>query len=197
MTDNSVSILRDVCDAISREGTNAAAAILRSGLPFKARPAESRRYTPGQCTRIFFRDGFLDRYSGTKLVFPGTLRLLSELFKHDFPYHRNWRMDACHSAYYELYPTVDHKVPITLGGTNDDENLVTTSQLNNSRKANFLIEDLGWTLHPQGNPQEWDGLSNWFVSQIQQHDELLQSNKSLVGWYRAAKTSLRQYRLSG
>jgi hypothetical protein len=73
--------------------------------------------------------------------------------------------------------------------------LVTTSQLNNSRKANFLIEELGWTLHPQGNPQEWDGLTSWFVGQIQQHNEL-QSDRSLTQWYRAAEANLRQYGLS-
>jgi hypothetical protein len=196
--DNSVSILRDVCDAISREGQEAGAAILRSKLPFEARPPKSRKYTgPAKCIPIFFRDGFIDRYSGAKLVFPGTLRLLSELFKDEFPYHLHWRTDACHWAYYELSPTVDHKVPITRCGTNDPddpENLMTTSQLNNSAKANFLIEELCWTLHPKGNPQEWDGLTSWFVNQIQ-HTER-QSNKSLAEWYRAAKISLRQYGLT-
>ena len=98
-------------------------------------------------------------------------------------------MDACHWAFYELFPTVDHKVPNTRGGKNDDENLVTTSQIHNSAKANFLLEELGWALHPQGNVQEWDGLTSWFVSQIQ-HDELLKSDKSLAQWYRAAKGSL-------
>jgi len=195
VVDNTVSILRDVCDAISREGLDAGAAILRSKLPFEARPPKSRKYTPTQCTRIFFRDGFLDRYSGAKLVFPGTLRLLSKRFSREFPYHRNWRMDACHWAYYELFPTVDHKVPITRDGTNDEENLVTTSQLHNSAKAHFLIEELGWTLHPPGNPQEWDGLTSWFVSQVQ-HDEL-QSDKPIAQWYRAAKSSLKKYHLSG
>jgi hypothetical protein len=135
-----------------------------------------RRYTPSQCTAIFFRDGFIDRYSGARLIFPGTLRLLSKILKDDFPYHRNWRTDACHWAFYELFPTVDHKVPITRGGTNDPENLMTTSQLNNSAKANFLIEELRWTLHDPGNPQEWDGLTSWFVSQIQR-DKMLLSDK--------------------
>jgi hypothetical protein len=195
VTDNSTSILMDVCDAIAREGQDAGGAILRCKLPFTARSAESRKYAHSQCTKIFFRDGFIDRYTGAKLVFPETLRLLSNFFPHDFPYHRNWRMDACHAAYYELFPTVDHKVPITRKGTNDENNLVTTSQLNNSRKANFLIEELGWTLHPQGNPQGWDGLTSWFVGQIQQHNEL-QSDRSLTQWYRAAEANLRQYGLS-
>ena len=52
--------------------------------------------------RVYQRDGFVDRYSGHRLVFPAALRALSELLPNEFPHHANWRMDACHFAYYEL-----------------------------------------------------------------------------------------------
>ncbi|MFZ1427770.1 MAG: hypothetical protein WAS21_13460 [Geminicoccaceae bacterium] len=48
---------------------------------------------------MFTRDGFVDRYSGERLVFPGTLRLLAKLLPNEFPFHSNWRTDACHFAF--------------------------------------------------------------------------------------------------
>jgi hypothetical protein len=33
---------------------------------------------------VFARDGFVDRYSGERLVFPGTLRLLAKLLPNEF-----------------------------------------------------------------------------------------------------------------
>src|SRR5262245_64338066 len=65
-----------------------------------------RKYSDEQKTRLFLRDGFIDRYSGDRLVYPGVLRLLSHLFPEDFPYHPNWKYGVCHLWYWELYPTV-------------------------------------------------------------------------------------------
>jgi hypothetical protein len=57
------------------------------------------------------RDGFCDRYTGRRLVFPGVLRLISELFPKEFPWHPNWKQGVGHSLYWELSPTVDHVIP--------------------------------------------------------------------------------------
>lgn len=59
-------------------------------------------------TELFVRDGFIDRYRGTRLVYPPTLRLISEELPEQFPYHRNWKMSETHHAFWELTPTVDH-----------------------------------------------------------------------------------------
>lgn len=80
----------------------------------------------------FVRDGFIDRYSGRHLVFPGTLRVLSTLFPEDFPFHPNWKTQFTHPAFWELFPTIDHIVPVARGGLDVPENWVTTSQLRNS-----------------------------------------------------------------
>jgi len=66
--------------------------------------------------RMQLWDGFIDRYSGQRLVFPGALRLLSHLLPAQFPFHTNWKTDSCHLAFYELFPTIDHVVPISRGG---------------------------------------------------------------------------------
>ena len=95
-------------------------------------------------TRVFARDGFVDRYSGDKLVFPGTLlRLLSALMPDEFPAHPNWKMSASHVMYWELCPTIDHLVPVARGGADNESNYVTISMLRNSAKAHWTLEELG------------------------------------------------------
>ena len=93
-----------------------ASTILAAEYPFTPLPNAGRNYSPGQCMAVFVRDGFIDRYSGRRLVFPGTLRLLSLLLPQEFPFHSNWKTDACHSAFWELFPTIDHVVPVSRGG---------------------------------------------------------------------------------
>ena len=65
-------------------------------------------------------------------------------------------------------------------------NWVTTSQLRNSAKANWTLEELGWKRHQAGDYDEWDGLTGWFVEFVDTHKELLQQHSYLKTWYRAA-----------
>jgi hypothetical protein len=134
---------------------------------------------------VFVRDGFIDRYTGARLVFPGTLRLLSMLFPSEFPFHANWKTDACHIAFWELFPTLDHVVPVSRGGADTEDNLVSTSMLHNSAKANFLLVELGWQLRPPGELADWDGLSGWFVGEVAKNPTLLKQ-PYLRAWHGAA-----------
>ena len=79
-----------VCQALARDDRRGAAAIAREEYPFTAARNAARRYSEYQMTQLFTRDGFIDRYSGDRLVFPGTLRLLSTLMPEEFPAHPNW-----------------------------------------------------------------------------------------------------------
>ena len=99
-----------------------------------------------QCMQVFARDGFIDRHSGRRLIFPGTLRLVSMLFPETFPFQTNWKADACHFAFYELFPTIDHLIPVSRGGADSDNNRVSTSMVRNAAKANFTIQELGWRM---------------------------------------------------
>jgi hypothetical protein len=56
--------------------------------------ATKRQYSKSQATRILVRDGFCDRYSGDRLIFPGVLRILSDLFPRQFQWHPNWKIGA-------------------------------------------------------------------------------------------------------
>ena len=134
---------------------------------------------------VFMRDGFVDRYSGKLLVFPGTLRLIHKILPSEFPFQKNWKMSETHIAFWDLLPTMDHVVPIARGGTDSVENLVSTSQLKNSIKSNWLLEELGWQLHPISNNVEWVGLTGWFLEYVDRNPEYL-TDPYIRAWRNAA-----------
>src|SRR5262249_23509828 len=130
-------------------------------------------------------DGFIDRYSGQRVVFPGILRLLSRLLPQEFPFHPNWKMAETHPAYWELFPTLDHVVPVARGGPDSDGNLVPTSMLRNPPTANRTLEELGWSLCPAGSLADWDGLTSLFVDFVDSERAVLE-DLYLRRWYSAA-----------
>ncbi len=138
--------------------------VIKAEYPFAPVSREERRYTPLEMMEQFFRDGFIDRYSGERLINPGMLRVLSQKLPDEFPYQAHWKTDECHMAYWDYQPTIDHIVPIALGGADAPENWATTSMRNNSAKSNFTLEQLGWSLKEKGNLKEWDGLSREFLA---------------------------------
>ena len=100
-------------------------------------PATARRWwSKLRLTRLFLRDRFTDRYTGLPLIFPGVLRALTVLLPAEFPCHPNWKQTETHPAYWELYPSLDHVVPVARGGADDESNAVTTSMVRNAAKGN-------------------------------------------------------------
>ncbi|MGD1047231.1 MAG: HNH endonuclease domain-containing protein [Candidatus Krumholzibacteriaceae bacterium] len=69
-------------------------------------------------------------------------------------------------SYWELFPTIDHIVPVARGGSDTDSNRVTTSMMRNAAKANWTMEELGWFLQPAGDLRQWDGLMKHFLALI-------------------------------
>ncbi len=62
---------------------------------------------------------------------------------------------------------------------------MTTSMRRNSAKANWTLEELGWTLFPPGRLDDWDGLLSWFRNHIQNNRQFL-DNSHVRRWHRAA-----------
>ena len=184
MTDRT-AVLASVAQLLDSGDTSSAAAVIRRDYAFEPIEAIERKYGALQATRVYVRDGFIDRYSGTRLIFPGVLRLLSLHLPTDFPFHPNWKMSETHEAYWELSATVDHVVPVTRGGANSEENWVTTSMRRNSAKANWTLEELGWTLLPPGRLDDWDGLLSWFRNHLHRNQQFL-ANSHVRRWHRAA-----------
>jgi hypothetical protein len=187
--------IKAVCDALQCDGSEAAREVIRQLCPFVPQTKTLRRYTSLDATRVFIRDGFIDRYSGQRLVFPGVLRLLSEALKEDFPFHPNWRTDLTHPAYWYLFPTIDHIDPVSKAGFDDEKNWVTTSQLRNSAKGNWTTKELGWPDFPRGRFEEWDGLLVWFVNYIRAHPDQIK-HPYLKRWYAAGVRGLEEFQAS-
>ena len=184
-------ILASACQLLARGEQGAAQALLTTQLPFVPITLTERAYGLFHALTVFRRDGFVCRYSGERLVFPGTLRLLSILMPEQLPYHPNWKVTDTHSVYWQLYPTLDHVVPVTRGGLDDDTNWVTTSQLRNSAKAGWLLDELGWKLVPAGDLGAWDGLCSWFQEFVSAHPELLR-HAVLRRWHRLLHQAVNQ-----
>lgn len=174
-----------ICQALATGDRDAATRIVRSEYPFSPPSRTERTYDEHVMMRVFLRDGFIDRYSGARLVFPGTLRLLSTLLPDELPYHPNWKLSETHRMYWELFPTVDHKDPVALGGADEEANLVSTSQIRNSAKAQWTLEELGWKLHDPGSLEDWDGLTGWFLAYAEAHPDVRRS-AYLRRWWKAA-----------
>ena len=175
-------VLKRVAINLLGQSKSEAIKILQNEYPFVYLEREKRTYTDMQKIKQFIKDGFIDRYSGQRLVNPGLLKVISYYLPEVFPYHPHWKMDKCHNAYWELIPTVDHIHPIALGGADSEENYATTSMLHNSIKNNWTLEQLQWTLYPAGDYTEWDGLTNLFIKLVEQDKELLKDNY-IKRWY--------------
>lgn len=190
MQSEKADILVSVCQLLSAADREGAASLARAEYPFEGRQAAPRRYSRHQAMRLFVRDGFIDRYSGKRLVFPGTLLLFSRLLPVEFPTHPNWKMSATHFAYWELWPTIDHQVPITREGRDELSNWVTTSVMANAAKRHWSLSELAWTLLPPGDCRVWDGLTAWCCELISREPIHLK-DRALAGWCSAAMRAIR------
>ena len=181
-----------LCNAISGGSLDDAAALARAELPFEPFERTSRSFTKHKQVSVFLRDGFTDRYSGKKLVFPGSLRLLSYLLPEEVPYHSNWDRSKSHMLFWHLFPTVDHVDPVARGGLDATNNLVCTSMLRNGAKSLSRPEELGWHLHPRGSLHAWDGLVGWFMTYVSDETRVLKQ-RFIKQWHRAAQRALKDY----
>lgn len=117
----------------------------------RRRPALSRRLLG----EVYRRDRYECRYCGQRLIPASIMELVATIYPEAFPFHPNWKGGQTHPAFIACSPIVDHVVPGSLGG--DWRNLVTSCWPCNSRKADFTLEQLGWSLRPV--PEiGWDGL---------------------------------------
>ena len=181
--------------AMLLEGNRVAAkTIICQEYPHTYYQIEKRTYTMAQKMNQFISDGFIDRYTGEKLLNPGILKILSNYFPNEFPYQPHWKMTDTHIAYWELVPTLDHIYPIAQGGHDDESNWVTTSMKNNSIKSNYTIDEIHWTLYPKGDIADWDGLTGVFLELVNNDKELLKDSY-IKTWYRASKNAFLQHSL--
>ena len=190
MNKDKSSIISSIVSLLLDDNEASAKAIINREYPHTQVEIDKRTYTMAQKMNQFLRDGFIDRYSGQKLLNPGILKIISHYFPDDFPYHPHWKMTETHIAYWELTPTIDHIYPIAKGGEDDESNWVTTSMKNNSIKSNYTLDELQWKLYPRGEIVEWDGLTSVFLKLVEKDKELLEDHY-IRSWYNVSKTCLK------
>ena len=190
MNKDKSSIISSIVSLLLDDNEASAKAIINQEYPHTQIEIDKRTYTMTQKMNQFLRDGFIDRYSGQKLLNPGILKIISYYFPDDFPYHPHWKMTETHIAYWELTPTIDHIHPIAKGGEDDESNWVTTSMKNNSIKSNYTLDELQWKLYPRGEIVEWDGLTSVFLKLVEKDKELLEDHY-IRSWYNVSKTCLK------
>jgi hypothetical protein len=78
------------------------------------------------------------------------------------------------------------KLALSRGGKDVESNWATTTMLRNSAKANFTLDELGWSLFPPGDMKNWDGLLGWFVDQVNA-DRAVLNDPYLRRWFGAAR----------
>ncbi len=156
---------------------------------------EARKYTHQDLIELFIRDGFVDRYTGLRLVIPPSLRMISRAIPDAFPYHPNWAEGKCHDSYWDLSATADHLKPVAAGGLDDNKNLVSTSMAVNLQKNSISLESLGWQVYPAGEDERWDGLSRFYVAQCELHPDALKK-PYFKQWYRAVSEAIDRNRVT-
>lgn len=184
-------IIKNVCDLLLAGKRSDSADFAAMHYPFVDSSILRRQYSRDQMCKVFLSDGFIDRYSGDKLLFPGLIKLLTVEFPDIFKYHRNWKMSETHFIYWELCPTIDHLVPIARGGSDNESNWITTSMIRNSAKSNWLIEELGWKIHDKGQLDEWDGLINYFLD-LTNKNAIYERDSYIKAWKVALITAKRE-----
>ena len=69
-------VLARVCAALSDRDKGRASGIARAEYPYTTLAGTRATFPPSEALAVFLRDGFIDRYSGHRLVFPAALRLV-------------------------------------------------------------------------------------------------------------------------
>lgn len=193
MSKDKCEIIEEISRLILLDNKGEAKALLQNSYPYQSFEVSKRTYTLSQKMEQFLKDGFIDRYTGKKLVNPGILKILSFHFPDDFPYDPHWKMTQTHIAYWELVPTIDHIVPIARGGIDSPDNWVTTSMKNNSIKNNYTLDEINWVLHPKGDLKDWDGLTKLFVELVDNNEEL-KRDSYIRNWYKVSKDLKENFR---
>ncbi|MBQ7898219.1 MAG: HNH endonuclease [Clostridia bacterium] len=163
------AIISNIITKLLVDDKESAKKIISTDYPHKSFDIHKRSYTIAQKIEQFLKDGFVDRYTGERLLNPGILKVISSYFPNEFPFQSHWKMSETHIAYWDLIPTIDHIYPIAKGGYDNKDNWVTTSMKNNSIKSNYTIDEIRWTLYPPGNISNWDGLTALLIKIVEKN----------------------------
>ena len=127
---------------------------------FQPTPAPERKPVSDAIrVQVFRRDSFTCCYCLSRVIPEPILRLLGHMYPEEFPHHPNWKAGCMHRAIPLLCAEVDHFHPVARGGSNEISNLRTACAPCNTRKADFLLAEIGMTDRSNEISSGWDGLT--------------------------------------
>jgi len=107
---------------------------------------------------LFARDGWRCRFCGCRVVPPKARAAMGEALPGAIPWSE---AEGFHGAFYAISASVDHIVPHSMGGINDEENLVTACWPCQFGRGAWSLEEVG-LLDPRLRApikDGWDGLT--------------------------------------
>lgn len=142
------------------------AADLWSGLPpVDLPPARDgtgqtgRSFDPGRSASVFRRDGFQCRYCERSVIPRPIAELVAHAYPQEVPFNTHYKAGHIHALFWTRVAEADHIRPGSRGGEWDDPfNHATACVACNVRKANYTLDELGWTLGGPEPEPAWDGM---------------------------------------
>ncbi|MEM0448875.1 MAG: hypothetical protein QW520_03520 [Methanomassiliicoccales archaeon] len=200
--------IMDICLTLSEDGEEEARKVLKRECPFNRRAvikipkchcspqdrkAVAMNIWRGDLTlkmKVFSRDGFINRFTGEPVIFPAVLRLLSEKFSMDFPFHEFWAEGEMHQAYYLTGACTALIIPQSRGGESNESNMLTTTFPFVLARSDLTPDEAGWRMTREGFVDEWDGMSSWYVDYVKENPDWRKINFFNL-WYNAARQTLK------
>lgn len=111
---------------------------------------------------VFETNNYTCCYCNRKTIDLEVLKVISRVIPDVFPYHKNWKFSETHILYWVYSTSLEHVIPLALGGKNDSSNMRASCYLCNDAKSDIKLEDLGWELSPNiDNENHWRGLTEY------------------------------------
>jgi hypothetical protein len=118
----------------------------------------SRMPSSVETAALFARDGWHCRFCDCRIVPPKVRRAMQIALPGAIPWCET---EGYHGGFYAMSASVDHVVPHSAGGGNDQENLVTACWSCQFGRGAWSLEEVGLS-DPRARPpikNEWDGLT--------------------------------------
>ena len=188
-----IDTIAAVCGAVGNGNLVDAAMILERDYTFAPEAVTKRRFSPLSYTRVFIRDGFVDRYCGERLVFPAVLRVLSHALPDKFPYHPNWRTAMTHPAY--LGDWSDNRPPGSGHTRRCRRRIELGHNVNGPKQREAELESGGNWLEapPSGRLPDLGWAAPLVRRYSNRHPEVI-TDSGLRQWLRAGSTALAETR---
>jgi len=134
---------------------------------------ERKAFKRSEQLEVWYRDAWHCRYCLEPVFFSPALKVLEELGPGHSYYHGNGKTGAMIPLFQWTWASVDHVLAVTLGGSNDPENLVTACWRCNLTKGGKSSSDFS-PVRPIPSEQKalnWDGFAAVYAALLPQNDE--------------------------